>query len=166
MALLRKITKPKWFDTPWLPAGEVPADALVDLRTQQNTLSVWRVDPGEANLSAVIAALASNQTTRVDKFDYVLLDDEVVTGLGIQCVKTEGDSPHLDANSTWHFDLVELTATKVVGLAREMKRVEAEHRRMFPDDVREILRSALDGGALKRAKVKPELLAELDASER
>ena len=162
MPLLRKITKPKWYDTPWLPAGDVPADALVDLRTQRNELSVWHVEPDETNLNAVIAALASNQTTRVANLDYVLLADEAVAALGIQCVKTDGDSPHRDANTRWHCDLVELTATKVVRLAEEMKRREAEHKRLMPNIVKSILLSALQAGALQRGSVTPELLAELE----
>jgi hypothetical protein len=164
MALLRKITKPKWYNTPWLPAGDVPADALVDLRTQKNELSVWRVEAGEANLNAVIAALASNGTDRVANLDYVLLEDEAVAALGIQCIKTDGDSPHQDANARWHCDLVELTATKVIRLAEEMKRHESEHKRLFPETVRSILLSALQAGALQRTAVTPKLLAELEAS--
>ena len=162
MPLLRKITKAKWLDLPWLRAGDVPADALVDLRTQKNELSVWRVDPDEANLNAVIAALASNGTDRIANLDYVLLEDEVVAGLGIQCVKTDGDSPHLDANVRWHCDLVELTATNVVRLAEEMKRREAEHKRLFPGRVKTILVSALQAGELQRAAVTPKLLAALE----
>jgi hypothetical protein len=98
MALLRKITKAKWLDPDWLPPGELPGDALVDLRTQNNELSVWRIEPDNRNLDDVIAALASNKTGHVDKFDYVLLDDAVVERLGIDCVKRDGDSPHGDAN--------------------------------------------------------------------
>jgi hypothetical protein len=164
MPLLRKITKAKWYDAPWLPAGDVPADALVDLRTQKNELSVWRVERDEANLNAVIAALASNKTDRVANLDYVLLEDEVVAALGIQCVKTDGDSPHTDANARWHCDLIELTATKVVRLAEEMKRREAEHKRLLPNMVKSILVSALQAGELQRTEVTPKLLTALEDS--
>lgn len=163
MPLLRKITKPKWYDQPWLPAGELPADALVDLRTQKNELSVWRVEPGEGNLNAVIAALASNKTDKLDNLDYVLIDEEVVTNLGIQYVKTDGDSPHSDANSRWHCDLVELTGAKVLGLAREMKLRQAEHKRVHTA-VREILKTALQAGALQRVSMKEGLLAALETA--
>jgi len=162
MALLRKITKAKWYDTPWLQNGEVPADALVDLRTQNNELSVWRIEPDRANLNAVIAALASNKTDRLANLDYVLLDEEVVIALGIQSVKSDGDSPHRHANSHWHWDLVHLTAAKVLGLAREMKRREAEHKRVQHTAVREILRAALQGGELDRDVVKADLLDQLE----
>jgi len=162
MPLLRKITKPRWYDQSWLPAGDVPSDALVDLRTQKNELSVWRVEPGEGNLHAVIAALASNKTAKLDNLDYVLIDEQVVTNLGIQYVKTDGDSPHSDANSRWHCDLVELTGAKVLGLAREMKLRQAEHKRIQHTAVRVILKAALQAGALRRDSVHEGLLTALE----
>jgi hypothetical protein len=163
MPLLRKITKPKWFDTPWLPPGEVPADALVDLRSQHNVLSVWRVEPDEANLHVVIAAMASDKTERLANFDYVLLDEDVLARLNIQLIQTEGETPHLHANLQWHCDLSELTAMKVVQLAHEVKRKEAEHRRVQHTVVRDILKTALETGELQRTAVTAKLLAELEA---
>lgn len=162
MALLRKITKAKWYDQSWLPQGEVPGDALVDLRTQKNELSVWRIEPGETNLNAVIAALASNKTDRLDNLDYVLVDEDVVGQLGIQSVLSEGDSPHPHANTHWHVDLVELSGSKVLALAHEMKRLQGEHKRVQPKVVREILKAALRGGELRRESLMPELLADLE----
>ncbi len=50
---LRKIRKAKWYKingAAWLPAGEFQADALSDLGTKDNTLSVW----GFPSISAVI----------------------------------------------------------------------------------------------------------------
>ena len=160
--LLRKITKPKWYDTDWLPRGEVPADGLVDLRTDGNELSVWRVEPDESNLNAIVAALAG-RGKRIDKLDYVLLDDDVVTRLQIGCVQSDGDSPHTDANSRWHRDLVQLTATKIIELAREVKRREAGHKRVNQHAIKRILKNALDSGAMQRSAVDADLLAELDS---
>jgi hypothetical protein len=162
MPLLRKISKAKWFSPEWLEEGEVPGDALVDLRTQKNELSVWRVDPVGRNLNAVIAALASNKTDRVDNLDYVLVDEEVLTQLGIRTVQSEGQSPHPQANSNWHVDLVELSGARILNLAHEMKRRQAEHKRVQHKVVREILRAALQGGELQRQSLNVKLLAELE----
>jgi hypothetical protein len=143
-------------------SGEIPADALVDLRTTNDELSVWRLEPDGSNLSALVAALASNKTTRVDKLDYVVLDEEVFIALKIRCVPTQGVSPHVSANQKYHCDLVELTAAKVFALANEVKRAEATHQRLFPKNVKEILQRALEAKALERSVMEPELLAELD----
>lgn len=52
MALvLRKIRKSKWYKSgsvPWLEEGDLRADALSDLATKGNKLSVYLVD-GDAN---------------------------------------------------------------------------------------------------------------------
>lgn len=59
--LLRSVTKPKWERPGWMAAGEIPADALTDLRADHNELSVWSVDPDNGtNLKMVLAALASS----------------------------------------------------------------------------------------------------------
>lgn len=162
MPLLRKISRPKWISQNWMIAGDVPADALVDLRTTKNELSVWRLEADATNLNTIIAALASNKTASVDKFDYVVISEDALDALPIQCVQTTGDSPHADANAKWHCDLVGLTAAKIVGLANEVKRVEASHQRLLPQAVKEILRSALAAKQLQRSFLTPTLLAELE----
>src|SRR5262245_1715293 len=121
MPLLRKITKAKWYDDESIPVGEIQADALTDLRTDKNALSVWSVELDESSLAAVIAALASNKTAHVSKVDYVLLDDDVIARLDLRPVKSDGDSPHHEANTRWHLDLTGLTVSKIAGLAREVK---------------------------------------------
>ena len=160
MPLLRKISKPKWYNTPWMPAGQIQADALVDLRTAKNELSVWRVEADESNLPAVIAALAS-KTSKIDRLDYVLLDEDALNAVDIKFVKSDGDSPHLDANKKWHFDLVELTAAKVIEIAKQVKQREHDHQRLFPARVREILRDALQNDKLERSAIDPELVSEI-----
>jgi hypothetical protein len=162
MALLRKITKPKWYDTPWLGPGDVPADALIDLRTQNNELSVWHIEPDATNLDDVIAALAANNTDRVANLDYVLVDEEALAQLGIKTVKSPGASPHAHANSHWHRDLVELSGSRLLALAHEMKRRQAEHKRIQHATVRDILKAALQSGKLERESLKPALIADLE----
>ena len=60
---LRKIRKAKWYkdekDT-WLADGELQADSLVDLKTDDNALSVWYIEHDKSNLKRVIAALGAN----------------------------------------------------------------------------------------------------------
>lgn len=76
-----------------MPAGEIPAAALTDLRADSNALSFWRVEPDESNLSTVITALASNRD-RLDKIDYALLDEAVLLNISIGCEETEGNTPY------------------------------------------------------------------------
>jgi hypothetical protein len=57
--LLRTVSNAKWVPPDWMDAGEVPADALSDLKVMDNALSVWQVEADRTNLEMVITALAS-----------------------------------------------------------------------------------------------------------
>lgn len=60
--ILRKIEKGRWNSdpqaVPWLPPGEVQAQALLDLAPKDNGLSVWLIEEDRSNLDRVVAALA------------------------------------------------------------------------------------------------------------
>src|SRR5437588_6099649 len=117
--LLRIVTKPKWVPPDWVAAGDVPADALSDLRANNNELSVWRVELDQSNLNAAIVAAASNRD-RLDKLDYVLFDEAILPAIPIKCVRSEGNTPHVSANAEIHSDLIELTVRTIARLAHEM----------------------------------------------
>src|SRR5712671_3199685 len=77
--VLRKIDhKQLWNKKPegdiasWLPEGQLPADALQDIPTDSNRLSVFLLQDGApATLERVIGALAAKRDY-LAKFDYVL----------------------------------------------------------------------------------------------
>lgn len=155
--LLRTITKPKWVAPDWIAAGEVPADALSDLRSSDNKLSVWHVESDQGNLNMVLAAYAANRE-RLDKLDYTLLEEGIVMAMSIDCVKSEAHTPHLSANAA-HRDLVELTVKKVMFLAQEM--MPLPRVRVTEKQVKRLLLEALEHGALDRSQMKSELLSQL-----
>jgi hypothetical protein len=86
--LLRGIRKRRWStDTTdksisWLSNGEIQSDALGDLNTSNNTLSVWYVEDDQSNLDQVITALASNRDA-ISNLDYVLFDISLVNSIQI-----------------------------------------------------------------------------------
>jgi len=55
----------------WLPAGEVPAEAVQDFRADGNELSVWYVEPDRSNLDRVLTAIAANRE-HFEKIDYAV----------------------------------------------------------------------------------------------
>jgi hypothetical protein len=159
--LLRIITKPKWVAPDWMAAGDVPGDALTDLRTENNGLSVWGVEPDRSNLNTALAAVASNRK-RLDKLDYTLLDEAVLPAIPIKCVRSEGITPHLAANAAMHRDLVEITVQKLAHLAHEM--MTLERVRVTQRQVGVLLREALQSGAIDRTRIEPNLLMELEST--
>src|SRR5687767_10599468 len=120
--LLRTISKAKWIAPEWVPAGEVPAAALTDLRADANVLSLWRIEADRHNLTTVVTALASKRD-RLDKLDYALVPEASVAAIPIASVEIDGDTPHRTANK-YHRDLIELTGRKLCRLAEEIIAME------------------------------------------
>ena len=129
--------------------GDVPADALSDLRADGNKLSVWSVRPELEDLNRVLVALASNRQ-HLDKLDYTLINEEILSAIPIKYVQSEGCTPHLTANTTAHRDLIELTARKVAHLAEQMSGLERV--RVTEKQVKRLLCNALADGALDRTE--------------
>jgi hypothetical protein len=96
--------------------GDVPADALGDLSTSQNTLSVWEVAPDRSNLERVVRAVAIGKN-KVDSAGWVLFDAELLPALNIGVKAVPGETTDEGANS-WHRDLVDLSGLKLVALAK------------------------------------------------
>jgi hypothetical protein len=159
--LLRVISKAKWAAPDWMATGDVPADALTDLRADNNELSVWGVESDRSNLNTALAAVASNRE-RLDKLDYTLLDETILPAIPIRCLRSDGSSPHLIASTTMHRDLVELTVKKIAHLAHEM--MTLERIRVTRRQVELLLREALQSRALDRASIKPTLLSEIETA--
>ena len=115
--ILRKLDrKAAFYRADSIQDGDVQADALYDLRTSSNTLSVWMIEENLANLNRVIAALAAGRET-VDKLDYALIERQSLDQLGIEVVKAKGGSYDDQANALWHQDLRGLSGAKLVDLA-------------------------------------------------
>lgn len=83
-------------------------DAIADLRTQQNTLSVWFYD-SEVEENDAIVALCLNRLS-LDKFVYISFKEEELDSHGIAYMKVPGKSNDVAESSILeqHRDLIEL----------------------------------------------------------
>ncbi|MGH7842839.1 MAG: hypothetical protein ACREQD_10435 [Candidatus Binataceae bacterium] len=132
----------------WLQPGDIPTDTLNDLRTKRNSLSVWCVEPGEANLQAIAAALMVHRNKDFDRFTYVLFSETIPSELGIQVKRVEGDTADHETNM-FHRDLSEISAGKLAQLARKI------HQRNLRCDMlseRELITAIFD--SLKSGRIK------------
>jgi hypothetical protein len=144
--LLRKVDNRRWDwvanDFPWLQGGQFPAAPLADLRTSVKcALSVWQIEDNQSNLDVVLAALAAG-LENCDKIDFTLFDPTVLAQLGIGIVSAPGDSKDNQANGLWHRHLVELSAEKLIELAKKLH-VEAVFNRRDEDEVRGLIQSSI-----------------------
>ena len=141
---------------PWLPAGEFPAAPLADLKTSlASSLSVWHIEDDRSNLDRVIAALAANRQ-HPEKFDYILIAEHLLADAGLQAQGTMGSSKDPEANNQWHRDLVELTSSKLVQLARLIYQ-HAVRDRVLEPRVKELVASAVNAGRIASATLPDQL---------
>lgn len=159
--LLRKIRKVRWLveaDLDWLKEGELPSDPLGDLSTKDNTLSVWHVDTNKSNLDRLLAALASGPD-KLSHLDYALFDEALLSKIGIEFRHSPGASADAAANTNWHRDLVELSASKLVELAVGI-RAEAQINRLSAMEAKQLVIQGVRSNHLDSTKLRPKLLSE------
>jgi hypothetical protein len=158
---LRKIRKARWANDKgyeWLGAEDIQADALSDLKTENNELSVWHVEEDESNLRQIVVALGANYK-KLDTVDYALVDQRVLLTAGIKAVEAAGDTPYENANE-WHRNLIELTAEKVIEIAKNMRK-ERRIARVWPQDLQRHLTRAIEAGEVKLSRLEERLQKEL-----
>jgi len=121
--LFRKVRQAKWLEDKnltWLPVGELQADALTDIATDNgNELSVWVIDDSKSNVQQVIVALAIQRNV-IANLDYVLIDVAALDTLKIAMEPSPGNTIYEQAKH-WHVDLVELSAAKLFQLANHIQ---------------------------------------------
>ena len=71
--------------------GYIPGDTVSDLRTAENTISVWKGDT-QQDIDDALLALALNRND-VRKICYVFLEENELKRLGIELEEKEGKAP-------------------------------------------------------------------------
>ena len=122
MYFIRKIRKNRWSkygELDWLPAGDISADPLGDLATNQHAFSLWKVEDDKNNLDRVIVALAA-KTQSLANFDYLLFAADVLDDLDVEITQAPGESFDDEANDLWHFEVYPISASMLVEVARHL----------------------------------------------
>jgi uncharacterized protein (DUF2267 family) len=88
----------------------------------------------------------------ISNLDYALFDQQIVTEINIKFINTRGDSPDEQVNS-WHRDLIELSASKLIELAKAIQ-TQAEIKRIQVQDVIQLVAEGISSGRIDRIKVK------------
>ena len=142
--LLRKIRKSKWENLPTRP-GEIRADALIDLKTDNDDLSLWIIDDECSNVDLVISALVADSYKQLEKFDYALLGAAEVQEAGFLLEKLPGNTLCGEANE-FHRDIRNLTAGDILTIAAIVKKSRRERRQEW--EVGQLVDKALKDGTL------------------
>ena len=161
--LLRKIRRLRWIgeNTPhWVSSDDLPAAPLTDLNAVDNTLSVWSVTEDRSNLEDVLAALASN-CDNLTHIDYALFSEKAVAESGLSLRRTEGGTPHSRANG-WHREIVQVTAKKLVALAKAIYDNRQQVERRDRTEIRRLLLEAASDGWINLSTLKDGMRQELN----
>lgn len=158
--ILRKLDRrAAFYPLDWIQEGDVAADALSNLRTTGNTLSVWQIDENRTNLDRVVAALAAGRM-KLDKFDYALIDRQALEPLGIRLVKEAGGSSDQDANARWHHDITGLSGSTLLELAYTLQ-TRAEFKRIHKKNVRNLIVASIDNRFIDPTHLEAKLRKDL-----
>jgi hypothetical protein len=162
-SFLIKVTFGRWqTDPPWLPAGDLQAAALFDLRFSNNKLSIWKIDDTNSNLDRVIAALsANNGKMSIENVDYVLLPPGLIQSLGVKIEKSPGGTLDRLANSEWHHDIVELSVSKIVAIAECIRGQTILRKR--EREIQKLLKDGLEKNHIDITRADKELRPKLEA---
>ena len=158
--ILRKLDRRAAFHpVDWIQQGDVSADALSNLRTTGNALSVWQIDENQTNLQRVVAALAAGRM-KLDKIDYALIDRRSLDPLGVRLIKEAGGSCDRDANSLWHQDITELSGSKLLELAFTLQ-THAKFKRFHKKAVRNLIAASIEDGFIDSTQLEDKLRKDL-----
>ena len=143
-------------DLAWLPQGEIQSDALRDIQTTDNSLSVYKVENKE-DAGQVIIALAANRDNLAN-LDYAIFEDTTLESTGIEVRQQYGETPHDEANKL-HYDISNLTVRRLAVLAHAI--ASGAHNRVPWKDIKAGLQEAVQSGTLDKQKMKPQLLQSI-----
>ena len=155
---LRSIRQSRWNTPDWLAPSpnQIQADALKDLNTKSNLLSVYLAESPQ-DIDHITIALAATREN-VQNLEYALFNDATFQDIGIAISQSPGRTPDWTVNQL-HYDLGKLTATQILAVATTV--AKGEIRRKQSKDIGRGLRTAIKNGALDTGTINQTLLAKI-----
>ena len=146
------------------PDAFIPGDTLSDLRTSDNTLSVWKADT-EEDVEDALVALALNRDS-VGKLSYCLLDETELKNIEINVSDDiPGTAPGLDEEILKkHRDLIDLDYWRIGYLAEMLlNKLQDKKNQKFltKRETETLLKKYRDNDKIDMNKMKDKLLKNL-----
>ena len=157
-SFLRSIRQSRWKKPEWLDpgSGEIKADALLDLQTSNNLLSVYRVE-SEHDINRITVALAATRDN-LQNVGYAVFDDREFQNTGIAIVPSPGKTPDCRVNEL-HHDIGALTVGQTAALAAII--IKGELGRRLLSAIRSDMKQAIKSGVLDDTAIKEQILRKL-----
>lgn len=150
--LLRAINRENWPE-PEEDASvkDLDADALNDLKTQDNTLSMWYADSEDELRTAIVAYLASmDKWVELESIDFIIVDLLDVKNLGINIVN-EPNFTYIKEYKEKHRDLADLKYDSIEQIADVIIKSinEGKDRIVDRGEIRSLFEEVVRTGKLK-----------------
>jgi hypothetical protein len=161
---VRKINKRRYIDIikKYDDVGETDADFVTsELRTRDNTLSIWAIESREDMGPAILAIALSS--SRIETMDFIAFGPERLEALGLDIRKSEpGVNPYTKAMDM-HYDIYNLRLHSLAKLTELYKRTEnRDFIRINKKDIDELVKKAKTCGYINMDNVSPEMRRYLD----
>ena len=155
---LRTVRQSRWQAPEWLGPGvaEVKADALADLQTVNNLLSVYLVESAR-DVDRIAVALAATRDN-LQNVDYVVFDGKGLQDIGVEAMRSSGNTPDYLVNEM-HYDIGKLTARQTADLAAVI--IKGNVGRCQRMVVKAGMKRAIQCGDLDDTAMKEQLLRQL-----
>jgi len=144
----RTISGAKWLVKPPFVGDEIAAEALTDLRTVSNKLSLWEFASPDTDWKELMLAVASSWKS-LDTVDAAWLEREALSCV-VRLENSPGPTPVANLRDR-HVDAVALDLVRLVGVAKlfaSVVRSPGPIRRVIVSETAEILAEAVREGRL------------------
>jgi hypothetical protein len=161
----RKFNRAKWEKPPFIKDDDIPADALICLRTADNKLSFWECSNQNDSVEDVVLALATGSKIKyLEKMHVIVLPIESLDSAHFPVDRKEGDT-HVEDLKLRHVDLIELTLSKLTVLAKLMAaqmRDDVGCYSFTKKQVADILNNSISKRRITIDRLSPEISGELE----
>ena len=155
---LRSVRRGRWERPKWLQSSqeEVQADALQDLATENNILSVYLAE-SQQDIDHIVIALAATRDNP-QNVDFAVFSDAGFQEAEIEVIEAAGETADSRVNEL-HRDLGKLTAQQLLTLAGIVAHSTISRRSR--GSIRRGIQDFLATGLLNSGAVNPKLLTNL-----
>lgn len=162
---VRKLGSYRRWDDPmpeeehWLGGGDLRADALKDVATDQNVLSVYEIDDASGiSVPRILAALAAGGTS-LSMAGCVVFDSSILDEVGIAKEREQGETYDNGVN-THHINLVRLTAERLATFGARI-RARGHRERFHWKEIKRHLNESIKSGYIDASLIAPSLRKDL-----
>lgn len=160
--LVRKISRGKWPEE-ICTIDNIQGDAIADLKTSGNTLSLWMINSTEELDLAVLALATASEKERIETINIVYIDEKIlIENSFVIDDKVSGDTAMTKLENT-HRDLCKITYGSLGILSKIIiEEIKNEHVKIYTrSTLQKLLNVAYKEGRIDKTKCKDKLLSEI-----